>query len=484
MMNTTERELLSVSHSSPPRATRWLPVLAAVGVACYVAPRVIVGADTMWMVALGGQVAASGSVPEGVPFAAADTGQWPNVPVLGELAMYWVGSLGRSALAMTLIIAGTIMLLVLARAAMKAGAHPAAVAVTLVLTAIGMLPTVGVVRAQLLSLVPFAALVVLLRAETRAPSRRIWLAPPLVAIWGNLHGGVLVGVALIGCYLLLVRLKPQPGTAILVGLASVAAVFANPAFLRTPSYYLGVLSNEAARRGSEMWGRPDLGSGFDLLMLISALALGTLAIRWGGTPLWEILVILAMGAATATASRHGMWLLMFLLGPAATGLTRAAARSKVPTASLSPHDVSESRPHPAEHPSGRWLVAALTFALAGVSAVAIASRAESLNGPSRVVASIKALAGSQVVLAPEPLVEDLAAAGVTVWVSNPIDAFLPEDQAAYLDVWLGRDSGRRAIEASDVVVARLGSPALTLASSTGCIEVGRATDFAVLTCRH
>jgi hypothetical protein len=123
----------------------------------------------------------------------------------------------------------------------------------------------------------------------------------------------------------------------------------------------------------------------------------------------------------------------------------------------------------------------------GLAVVAVASvlgRTAVLQGPVQTVQAIKVLAGRQVVLAPEPLAEDLAAAGVAVWVSNPIDAFRPEDQAAYLDVWLGRDSGRRAIEASDVVVAQLGSPALTLAGSTGCIEVGRATDFAVLACRH
>ena len=181
---------------------------------------------------------------------------------------------------------------------------------------------------------------------------------------------------------------------------------------------------------------------------------------------------------------NGMWLLLFLLGPGALGLSRLVGRDRS-TRSTPPttHPAQASERTRRARTLG-VLVRALTMGLAVVAVASVLGRTAVLQGPVQTVQAIKALAGRQVVLAPEPLAEDLAAAGVAVWVSNPIDAFRPEDQAAYLDVWLGRDSGRRAIEASDVVVARLGSPALTLAGSTGCIEVGRATDFGVLACRH
>ena len=119
----------------------------------------------------------------------------------------------------------------------------------------------------------------------------------------------------------------------------------------------------------------------------------------------------------------------------------------------------------------RLLIRGLTLGLAGIAMFTMAGRASALAGPVEAVHTISSLAGDRVVLAPEPLAEDLAAAGVTVWVSNPIDAFRPEDQAAYLDVWLGREGGRRAIAASDVVVATPGSPAHRLAVSAGCSEV-------------
>ena len=45
----------------------------------------------------------------------------------------------------------------------------------------------------------------LLRSESRAPSHRIWLLVPLLALWGNLHGAVLTGAAVAGAYLIFQR---------------------------------------------------------------------------------------------------------------------------------------------------------------------------------------------------------------------------------------------------------------------------------------
>ena len=484
MTSTVARQSNSPTLPAGSRVRLWVPGLVAAALACYLAPRMLTGADTMWMVAIGDRIAATGSLPTGVPFAAADTSSWPNVPVLGELILYWAYSATAAGLAFALLVLTVVTLVTLAHQALEMGAHSAATAFSLALVAIGMLPTFGVIRAQMLSLVPFALLIVLLRSESRAPSRRIWLVVPLIAVWGNLHGGVLVGVALTGCYLAFSRLRATPVTALLVGLASLTSVWVNPALLRTGHYYLGVLSNEAARRGTELWARPDLGSVFDVLMLLAAVVLGLAAVIRGRLQGWELVAVIGMAVATATSARHGMWLLLFLLGPGALGLThlvrRNDSRGRAP---LSPHSAEDSERSRSGRTS-RIVVRAFTLGLTAVAVVTVLGRSSVLQGPVETVNAIKTLAGGQIVLAPEPLAEDLAAAGVTVWASNPIDAFRPEDQAAYLDVWLGRDGGRRAIQDSDVVVAQPGSPAFTLAGSTGCIEVGRATGFAVLTCRR
>ena len=169
---------------------------------------------------------------------------------------------------------------------------------------------------------------------------------PLLAVWGNLHGGVLVGVALTGCYLLAVTSAPRAAhRRASSGSRRCRAVWLNPALLRTGAYYVGVLSNEAARRGTEMWGRPDLGSPFDLLMILAAVVLGGLALRWARMRPWEVVATLGMAVATAMSARHGMWLLMFLIGPAAVGLIRAvgASRRARPT---TPPSTPPSAPEP------------------------------------------------------------------------------------------------------------------------------------------
>ena len=80
-----------------------------------------------------------------------------------------------------------------------------------------------------------------------------------------------------------------------------------------------------------------------------------------------------------------------------------------------------------------------------------------LGAPPGVVDRVADVAGDGVVLAPAPLSESLAVAGVSLWAGNPLDAFTHRDQAAYLDFLDGTSGARVAIATSDLVVARDGS---------------------------
>jgi hypothetical protein len=73
-------------------------------------------------------------------------------------------------------------------------------------------------------------------------------------------------------------------------------------------------------------------------------------------------------------------------------------------------------------------------------------------------------------------VESLAAEGVRIWLSNPIDAFSRPDQAAYLDFVSGTSTGnsQALLNAAEVVVVRTGGPADGLASSTSRIAPMRS----------
>jgi len=302
------------------------------------------------------------------------------------------------------------------------------------------MPSLAIVRVQLFSLALFPVLVALLRSQTRAPSRRIWLVVPLLALWSNLHGAALLGLGVAVAYLLVGRLRREPLLAIGVSLASIAALCLTPALIRTVSYYHGVVTNLAAQRGAGMWGPLSLSAPLDLLLIASVLLLGMRLWRTH-TEVWEWCVIGALAALTIHASRNGVWLLFFLVAPAARAIK----------------------------PQRSWQGLIPLAATASVVAIGFAVlRGPAASGASHsVVAGAVVLAHGSPVLASGAMDEQVALAGGRIWVGNPIDAFSRADQAVYLDWLAGDASGRRALapDVRVVLVAR-GTDTQTLMRDT------------------
>ena len=201
-----------------PRLSSPAPVRLTVLVGCFVvsicALLATVGADADWLAALGREIAHSWSIPNGVPFASAASAGWHNVPVLGELVFHGLqASLGSRGLVVAQVTAVVACLWLVATDMRRGGVPDAPAALVLMLTAFAAAP---------------ALLVLLLREEARRSSRRVWLLVPLVVVWSNLHGGVLLGVAVAGAYLLFARLRRDPLVAcgVLAGMA--LALFARP----------------------------------------------------------------------------------------------------------------------------------------------------------------------------------------------------------------------------------------------------------------
>ena len=105
-----------------------------------------ISADTMWLVALGGAVVSEGGVPRGVPFMAADTAHWANVPVLGQVLMFMIDGLGPAALLLTQLVAVVLAMLGLAFSARRLGASGFGPALALLVLVLGHLPALGIVR--------------------------------------------------------------------------------------------------------------------------------------------------------------------------------------------------------------------------------------------------------------------------------------------------------------------------------------------------
>jgi multisubunit Na+/H+ antiporter MnhC subunit len=417
-----------------PRLT-WL---TAAFVTAFCALLATIGADAHWLAALGRRIVELGAIPQGVPYAAAPSAGWDNVPVLGELAFHGLEStMGDRGLLLAQGLAVGLALALVALDIRRAGAADAPSALVLLLVATGSASTLLVVRAQLFSLALFPVVVVLLRAQARAPSDAIWLLVPLFALWANLHGGVLVGVVLAGVYLIVDRLRHQPLLTLSVLCASIAACFATPALLSSGHYYRGVLFSEAASKGEGLWAPLSASSPFDLaFVLVAAIVVGLALVS--RPQLWELLALAGLAAAAAHVGRNGVWLLLFAAAPAAAGLTG-------------------SRPWQLRLPRGLTAIMAaalLALIVAGLSRTPWLPAADT---PLRLAAA--RAAGGLPILADDINAEALALDGRRVWIANPLDAFDLREQRLYLDWTAGRPAGDALLARTRAVLVTRDTPA-------------------------
>ena len=406
----------------------WLAPLAGAAAASFA----IVGADCRWLVALGG-VLLAGHWPSSLPFATAATSGWQNAPALAEVVLRVLWRLfGDRGLVGAQVVAAAAAFSALAAGLRREARGSATVVAVSLLVVLCALPTLVVVRNGLFSLLLFPLLLLLLERESRRPSRRIWLAVPLLALWSNLHGGALVGYALLAVYAVVARRRAAP--ALLV--AGALALCATPVLWRTPEYYWHASRNEAARRGLGLWA--PLGTGtFDLVLIVATLALLALAVvparrSW---QTWEVAAVVVLMAATVHTARLGTFLAFVLAYPAA----RALELRRPVTMPL--------------------LVPAI---LAGVVVGGLVR--PPLDAGSHRLAREAADTG-QTVLADGVLAEQVELAGGKVWVADPIDAFRSVDQNLYLDWLAGRADGGAAVGHARLVLVRRAGPAGRIAAA-------------------
>ena len=461
------------------RAAVAVTIAAVVGVSALLAR---IGSDARWLAALGHEIAARGAIPAGIPFAGVSAAHWPNPVVLAELIFAGLESLlGDRGLMLAQLLAVAGALALVARDARAGGASSPATAAALVLISLGSISSFAIVRVQLFSLLLMPALVLLLRSDARAPSRRIWLAVPLLALWSNLHGTALLGLGILGCQLLGTRARRRPLEALAIAAASAVALCATTAGLRTVDYYHGVLTNVAAQRGAGMWAPLSPHSPFDLLLIVAVLAALLPVVRARPAP-WEWLVIAALAVATVRADRDGVWLQLFLTAPAARGLARVG-EARAPGTRAAPAQASVGARRRRIGPAGAaGLAAALAGCLGVVLLVGALARGPVPSGASSsLVKRAVALASGSPVLADGSIDEQVALAGGRIWAGDPIDAFSAPVQATYLDWVAGSTAGEAAV-APDVrvVLVTRGSASQTLMAGLHDFTVARADATAVL----
>src|SRR5256714_127770 len=231
------------------------------------------------------------STVNGVPYS---VGEW-----LGQIGIYGAyvlgGWAGIALLRATLVAVGAFFI---TRVALRAAPAPFAVAVTAIALALSEITWTD--RPQLFTFALFPLLLDLLFAARAGRTRLLFVVPPLMLIWTNLHGGYALGLALVAIFAaeaVLTRRKAMP--------FAVAAVLALAAsFIDPGSLGLGAAAAHATSppRFIVEETPPDVLRPAGFVFAVFGLATLALAVPRGGNLLDALLVLhlfrLALSAQT------------------------------------------------------------------------------------------------------------------------------------------------------------------------------------------
>lgn len=275
--------------------------------------------DTWWALTMGRLELQAGGPVDTVLAHAPAVSDHPNGQWLGQALLYLAYAAGGAPGAR--LLAGLVLSaaygLTLARARLGgAGLRGSAVAVLLaVLLGAGNFG----IRSQLFSYVLFAATYLILGLHRSRPGL-VWLLPPLFALWSQLHGAFVIGLALIvlhagGEAIDAAVERARGGTAALrppvrlaVGLlAALAASSLNPLGARVYAFVADLAAHPALGLAEE-WQPTTLRSPAGLALAASLIVL-ILVLRAGRRRVTasEGLLLLAFGLLAASAQRHVVW---------------------------------------------------------------------------------------------------------------------------------------------------------------------------------
>jgi uncharacterized membrane protein YhaH (DUF805 family) len=272
-------------------------------------------------------------------------GQW--LAQLGFWEIFRAGGMRLAAITMIALLVAPVAVAV--RVARRRGASTLAV---LPFVLLPLANFTSLLRAQLLSLVLFVALLALLSRESGHPSRRVWLAFPLLVIWANLHGAALVGAGLVALFGGLELLAGRRTRGAFLMTAPWLCLLATPYGLSTASYYASLMHNPAMHAAEDEWRAPTFPSVLGLpLFLLAGIGIALLVKRRRDLTRFELAALAYTFAGALTATRSIPWFaytcLMLLpplfdrawvrkrpAGPPAVRLALAVAASLVAVASL------------------------------------------------------------------------------------------------------------------------------------------------------
>ena len=312
-----------------------------------------------WMAIVSGRWIVQHGLPSHDSLAVMTHGhRWTDEQWLAQLALYGLWRLGGVKLA--LFVHVLLVTSALAGAALFArtrGATARSVTWIAIPVLIAYYPVASVMRPQSFAFPLFTAVLWLVLADARHPSRRVFWTLPLLVLWTNLHGSVVLGAMLVSLNGLvgMVQKRRPSGRGLALLLAPWACVFVSPYALHLPAYYEKILVGGDFKEFVTEWAPTTLSAETAAVYLIVLLGLWLLGRAGRGVPLLDQLAFAAASVLAFDAVRNTAWI----------GLVALA---------VLPPAVDRLRGSPAEEPArlnrilSVTIIAALAIAIAGVAA--------------------------------------------------------------------------------------------------------------------
>jgi hypothetical protein len=264
-----------------------------------------------WSTLVGGREIARGGLPHHEALTVMAHGaRWVDQQWLAQLAFYDLFRVGGyRAILLVHVALITAAFAIALLAARRRGGSPLAVFAVAVIC-LFVAPWGWQLRAQSFAPLLFVAVLWLLVADGRTRSRNVFFVVPLLVVWANLHGSVVLGALLTALYGALLVLDPRRrdlGSGAVLIAAAPLAVVASPYGFALVGYYRNLLVDPPFGRLVNEWTAPAPGALTALFYLLAFLTVWALGRRSSTLTLFERLALLATLASALHATRNVIW---------------------------------------------------------------------------------------------------------------------------------------------------------------------------------
>jgi len=245
----------------------WAWLLGAAGISLALTVQTLRDPDVWWHLAVGNLIRAHG-IPSHEPFTFLGApNAWVGQQWGYEVALSWMFAATAWLPMLVMGLVATSALVVAVRSVPRTARVPGAFLAAGLLVSALVAGTFLGVRGQVITLLGAAIVLWVLARWREGSTRVVWVLPPLLLVWANLHAGFVYGVGLVLLVAVTVAVwrRVQPGAEplarlrplLLAVVVGVVATLINPAGVHLYPYILSTFTNPTLTSGITEWMSPD-----------------------------------------------------------------------------------------------------------------------------------------------------------------------------------------------------------------------------------